>query len=275
MVRLAIFERSNGLDPKGQVPMTRTNFKSYALLGSGRVAKHFQFYLKSLNLPVQFWSRNGDPQFNSLKDLNPNTRLEKVIAQSSHLLFAVRDEALAELTRAAVTHGKTLVHFSGAVHLDGVFAAHPLMTFGPNLESPPWYRQIPFVHDAGVDFAEILPGVPNPSWPLSKERRALYHALCSLAGNSSFLLWQNIGNRFERELGLPRALLSPLLHQVVENAAQNQAGGFTGPVARGDWQTVGQHLTALKNLHPDLLKVYHSYLALAQDTGHVVPEEMI
>ena len=253
--------------------MVSQSFKSYALLGSGRVAWHFQFYLKSLNLPFVTWSRNADPAFNSFADLSSTDRLQRTIGESSHILFAVRDDALADLSSECKDSGKTLVHFSGAVNIEGVAAAHPLMTFGPQLEELDWYRRIPFVLSEGAQFENILPGLANKSWHVATEQRALYHALCSLAGNATHLLWSNIGDEFEKTLHLPRQLLSPFLHQVVTNLGR--PGGFTGPVARGDWQTVGKHLRAL-DLSPSALQTaYRAYLKLADTEGHQIPTEML
>ncbi|NJM10367.1 MAG: DUF2520 domain-containing protein [Bdellovibrionaceae bacterium] len=117
--------------------------------------------------------------------------------------------------------------------MDKVFAAHPLMTFGAGLQAPEWYRAIPFVVDKGVDMVDILPGFPNGTFALAPEQRALYHALCTLAGNSTFFLWQKIAHEFRHSLGLPGDLLAPFLHQVVANALQPEAARMaTGPVAR-------------------------------------------
>jgi predicted short-subunit dehydrogenase-like oxidoreductase (DUF2520 family) len=249
-------------------------FTSYALLGSGRLARHLHFYLKSLNLPVRLWSRNGDPDHNSFDDVIAETRLQRTLAGVSHVLFAVKDEALPDLAKIALADStRTVVHFSGAVRLDGVFSAHPLMTFRPELETLEWYPRIPFVLDEGVQLKDILPGLPNPSYNLSGAERPYYHALCSLAGNSTFLLWKQIGDEFERTLKLPRSLLSPFLHQVVANSSQFAETSFTGPVARGDWEVVKAHLDSLHR-RPDLLQAYRQYLEIAEETGHQVPEDL-
>ena len=249
----------------------KNEFSQYALLGSGRLARHLQFYLKSLNLPVVLWSRDGDPRFNSFADLDPNARLLRVIENSSHILLAVSDRALTEFADLG-GKSRTRVHFSGAARLNGVLAAHPLMTFGDQLEDLAWYPQIPFVIDEGETFSEVLPFLPNPNYALAPEQRPLYHALCSLAGNSTFLLWKQIGDEFEKTLGLPRALLSPYLHQVVANSSSYSEKNFTGPVARGDWSTVKAHLQSL-GAKPDLKRAYEGYLNSAQDVGIAVPDE--
>lgn len=252
----------------------KNNLKSYALLGSGRVAQHFGFYLKSLKLPVLRWSRAADPNFNSERDADAQERLRKVVRQSSHILFAVKDGAIAELSGPLHDSGKMLVHFSGALHIEHVHAAHPLMTFGPQLNKPAWYRQIPFVLDDDAELADLLPGLPNPSWKMAPQQRSLYHALCSLAGNSAYLLWSRVGDEFEKSLGLPRGLLLPLLRQVVANTSPARSENFTGPVARGDWEIVQRHLNVL-NSRPELLKAYRSYLEFANALGHLVPEALL
>lgn len=238
----------------------KTRFSSYALLGSGKVARHIQYYLSYLELPFRTWSR---------RDSQP---LAEILNGTSHVLLAVSDSAIAELAEKCLPN-QTLVHFSGTARIDGVFAAHPLMTFGSEVQPSQWYRTIPFVIDEGTDFDQILPGFPNAHFKISPEQRPMYHALCALAGNSTFLLWKNIGDRFERDLKLPRELLAPFLHQVVRNACENfTPDNFTGPVARGDWATVDKHL---RSLNPELRLVYQAFLQQAAHSGVRVPEALL
>lgn len=252
----------------------------YALLGSGRLARHFGFYLKTLGLPLKTWSRNGDPFFNSFADLEPAVRLERTVAEASHVLLAIKDSALSEWAKIlhAQYPGKKIVHFSGSLALREAVGAHPLMTFGERLETLEWYQTIPFLLDKGHAFGDVLPGLQNPHFPIDPTEKNLYHALCALAGNSTYLLWNKIGEPFESELGLPRSLLAPFLHQVVVNSSLNgKTSGeknFTGPVARGDWAVVRSHLEALKG-HPELQHAYQSYLSLCKDSGWPVPKELL
>lgn len=240
--------------------MSQSVFTSYVLLGSGKVARYLEIYLRHLNLPFRTWNRRS------------GVALADVVQGATHVLLAVSDPAIPELSKLCGPN-RTLVHFSGAANVAGVFAAHPLMTFGPQAQSSAWYREIPFVIDAGTDFQKILPGFPNKSFALSRELRPMYHALCALAGNSTFLLWKNIGDRFEHELKLPRELLAPFLHQVVRNACEHfSPENFTGAVARGDWNTVNMHL---ESLSPDLRIVYQSFLQQAAHSGVQVPEALI
>lgn len=253
--------------------MEDTKFTSYALLGSGRVARHLREYLRQLELPHVNWSRNGDPAFNSHPLVSDSLlRLEQTLSGVSHVLIAVKDSAVAELAQLKRPE-QVGVHFSGALSLAEVGNAHPLMTFGEQLQSLEWYQSVPFIIDEDRDFRQLLPGLPNPHFPIAREKRALYHALCSLAGNSTFLLWKLIGDEFERSLDLPRGLLSPYLHQVVNNSKTFNPNNFTGPVARGDWDVVRAHMNSLFH-EPSLSEAYRTYLKLASGTGLQLPEEL-
>lgn len=241
--------------------MRSKTFTSYALLGSGRLARHLQFYLSQLNLPFCQWSR---------RDEDAEQKLTTLLKQSSHILLAVKDEAIPILAEKTLAK-HTVVHFSGALNIPGTLNAHPLMTFGEQLGTLDWYKEIPFIIDEGVDFSTALPGLPNPHHALSPEKRQFYHALCSLAGNSTFMLWKMIGDEFENSLSLPRHLLSPFLHQVVVNSRHARKGDFTGPVARGDWNVVRSHIHSLDS-EPALQAAYKSYLKLVSESGLNIPE---
>jgi predicted short-subunit dehydrogenase-like oxidoreductase (DUF2520 family) len=188
--------------------------------------------------------------------------------------LAVSDSAILQLSGATLA-GQVVVHFSGSARVDGVYAAHPLMTFGADLQAPDWYLRIPFVVDKGVDFSKILPGLANMAAHLDPAGRALYHCLCALAGNSTFLLWQRIAIEFENSLQLPAGLMAPFLHQVVSNALHPSAEHMaTGPVARQDWNTVHSHLNSLAG-KPQLLAAYRHFLEQSQSSGHKVPKVLL
>jgi predicted short-subunit dehydrogenase-like oxidoreductase (DUF2520 family) len=233
----------------------------YALIGSGKVARHLEFYLHALNSNIESWNRrSGLP-------------IDPVLADATHVLLAVSDPSIPQLAELAKP-GQIVVHFSGASIVENVFAAHPLMTFGGELQTLEWYKSIPFIIDKGVSFEHILPGLPNKSFGLEKEKRPLYHALCALAGNSAFLLWLQIGAQFELQLELPKELLKPFLHQVVHNAfTASAADNFTGPVARQDWPVVRKHLSVLEDC-PALKETYQNFIKQAAKSGVPIPKEL-
>ena len=231
----------------------------YALLGDGRLARHMRHYLGLLELPCSGWARNGASSFNTHTESDPALRLRATIAPASHVLLLVADDAVADLLRKyPFLHGRTLVHSAGALSLPGVAGAHPLMTFAGRFYSLEQYRQMPFLVEHGFVFSDILPGLPNPHHTVRVEQKALYHALCVMAGNFPQLLWQAASQRFEQQLQVPASVLEPYLRQVLENYLADPQGALTGPLARGDRQTVARNLAALE--HDPLAGLYQAFV---------------
>ena len=219
----------------------------YALLGGGRLARHMRHYLSTLQLPVSGWARDRQSELNTHAIDDPQMRLRATIEPASHVLLLVSDMAIpAVVSQYPFLNGKTLVHCAGALSFPGIAGAHPLMTFGDSLYEPEQYRQVPFVVDKGRRFDELLPGLPNPHFEIAPEHKALYHALCVMAGNFSQILWAAVVARFER-MGLRAAILDPYLRQVTENFIAARGSALTGPLSRGDCATIERNLSALSN----------------------------
>jgi 2-dehydropantoate 2-reductase len=213
-------------------------FRSYLLIGGGRVSRHFQFYFESLSLPFSSWSRSQGREALAIKAL-----------EASHVLLLIPDSAIEEFhSEHHELHDRICVHFSGALVSDRLPGAHPLMTFSDRLYDLEIYRQLPFVLEKGRgSMAELLPGLPNPSVALDPEKKKLYHSLCAMAGNFTVILWEKVFVDFEIRLGLPKHVLLPYLLQTTENLSLSPMGTsvLTGPLVRGDQSTVTKHLEEL------------------------------
>ncbi len=239
--------------------------RRYALLGSGRLARHLGHYFRAEGLETRAWARRPEPAFNDV-DVSacpdPDGRLEAAVEDCTHVLLLLSDDAIEPFVRRhAFLRGKILIHCSGALALDEVRGAHPLMTFADALYPPELYRRIPFVTDAGgPGFAELFPGLVNPGYALAREKKALYHAYCVASGNFTSLLWERVFREFEADLGLPKAALLPYMERIFANlaAAEDVA---TGPLVRRDMTTIERNLAALDG-NP-LEDVYRAFLRLS------------
>jgi predicted short-subunit dehydrogenase-like oxidoreductase (DUF2520 family) len=60
----------------------------------------------------------------------------------------------------------------------------------------------------------------------------------------------------QRISGLDRELLAPLVRASVENWAAEGGASLTGPIARGDEETVARHREAIAERAPELLELY-------------------
>jgi predicted short-subunit dehydrogenase-like oxidoreductase (DUF2520 family) len=220
---------------------------AYLLIGSGRTAKHLGQYLEQLQLPFQTWKRGQ-------KDLK-----EKV-KTATHILLAISDSEIQNFFQEHLKSSKkTVVHFSGALELKGMFSAHPLMSFSEELYDQSDYLMIPFVlTDKTKSFKDILPGFKNPHFFIKPEDKAMYHALCVLGGNLTTYLWQKTLTGFEK-LGLPQQIAHPYMLRLCQNLLSHPEKALTGPLARKDLKTVINNDQALSKTKDH--KIYRSFVA--------------
>jgi predicted short-subunit dehydrogenase-like oxidoreductase (DUF2520 family) len=211
-------------------------------------------------------------------------RPEEVIAGAGLVLLTVPDDALPGLVAGLAAtgvdvEGKLLAHASGrhgitvlepAVHRGALpLALHPVMTFTG--------RPDDVDRLAGVSFGVTA---PSPLLPVAEalvvemggepvvigeEQRGLYHA--ALAGSANHLITlvtQAAELLREAGVGEPGRMLGPLLSAALDNALRLGDSALTGPVARGDADTVAGHVAALRAAAPGALP---AYLALARLTA--------
>ena len=232
----------------------------YAIVGDGLLARHLRHYFRASGLALAGWSRR--------EQARAGRSLAESIGDAGVVLLLINDDAVMPFVEAhAELEGRVLVHCAGALVTDRVIGLHPLMTFGPELLPLDAYRAIPFVGDLGrPQFRELFPGLPNPSYAIAADRKPLYHALASLAGNLTPVLWERFIVVLSRDLGLPREVVAPYFEAVVDRCRGAVPFAATGPIARGDRETIGLHLEALRGeplrplyecfvraLRPDLL----------------------
>ena len=164
-------------------------------------------------------------------------------------LLCVPDRAIAEVA-SSIEPGPWIAHVSGGTPLAALdphvrrFSVHPLQTFtlsrGPEQLDGAWAAVTAETDDArsrGLWLAEELGLHP---FLLEDDRRASYHAGASIASNFLVTLYRAAASLFE-EAGAPPAALIPLMTRTIENDFE-----LTGPISRGDWETVDRHRTALR-----------------------------
>ena len=114
---------------------------------------------------------------------------------------------------------------------------------------------------AAVDVArELALSLGMVPFELSDDRRAAYHAAASAASNFLVTL-EAAAERLAGGAGLPpdqaRTLLAPLVRSTVENWAElGPERALTGPVARGDEETVTSQRAAVADTAPELLGLF-------------------
>jgi len=164
------------------------------------------------------------------------------------VVLCVPDRAIPEVAHG-IDIGPWVAHVSGGTPLDALaphtrrFSVHPLQTLttarGPEQLDGAW-AACTAEEDAGRQhalwLAETLGLRP---FVLADDRRALYHAGAAIASNYLVTLYRAAAALFE-QADAPPAALVPLMERTIENGFE-----LTGPVARGDWETVERHRAAL------------------------------
>jgi 2-dehydropantoate 2-reductase len=224
----------------------------YGIVGDGQLARHLTHYFRESGLEVATWSRRAERDTGSA--------LGEALAGAGVVLLLINDDAIVPF---AAGHpelaDRTLVHCAGALVTPDLIGLHPLMTFGPTLLSLGGYRAVPFVGDLGrPGFRDLFPALPNPSYAIPVEKKPLYHALASLAGNLTPVLWERFIAVLSGELGLPHEVVSPYFEAVVTRCRGPLPFATTGPIVRGDRETIALHLQALR--HEALRPVYESFV---------------
>ena len=221
---------------------------NYAIVGGGRLARHFSHYFQLLEIPHCCWTRDRGSSFNTFDLPDAELRLRETIAGADHVLLLVSDNAIGiMLKQYPFLHEKRLIHCSGALSFPGVVGAHPLMTFADDLYALEIYQSVPFMLETGHSFADLFPRLSNPAFAINVKDKARYHAMCVMAGNFSQILWKGVSDRFEQQLGLPTETLHPYLKQLATNFSQSPETALTGPLARNDTPTIERNLNALNN----------------------------
>lgn len=182
------------------------------------------------------------------------------------VLLCVPDRAIA-VVATEIAPGPWIAHVSGGTPLSALdpherrFGLHPLQTFtrargAEQLDGA--FAAVsadePEALAAGFDLARTLGLQP---FELDDSFRALYHAGAAVASNFLVTLFKAAAELVEAAGAPPEALI-PLMRRTIENGFE-----LTGPIARGDWETVDAHLAAIRAERPELEPMY---VALAETT---------
>ena len=208
-------------------------FETVQIIGSGRVGSAVGARLRERGVTVQ--------------------------ADGELVLLCVPDTAIPEVARA-VDQGPWIAHVSGATPLSALdphtrrFSVHPLQTFtrarGPEQLDGAFAAVTAEDDEArehGFWLARTLGLQP---FELADGARPLYHAGAAIASNYLVTL-HRVASELFRAAGAPPEALVPLMRRTIENGFE-----LTGPIERGDWETVEAHRRAIRDAAPELEPLY-------------------
>lgn len=224
------------------------------IIGRGRMGEALSLALSAAGMPVRGpLARGADA------------------AGAALVLLCVPDREIASAS-AAVARGPLVGHVSASADLALLapherFALHPLLSVlggGARFAGATCAVDGSTVHALGVARALALRLGMHPR-VISTEQRALYHAAASMASNYLITL-EAAAERLAQEVGLERAALVPLVRATMEQwAAFGARTALTGPIARGDEETVARQRAAVADAAPDMLALWDALAAATRD----------
>ncbi len=261
------------------------------VVGAGRVGAVLAAALRTAGHEIVAAAGESDASRSRIADLLPGVPTLKPTAVARTcdlLLLTVPDDMLGNvittLSDAGAIHpGQYVVHTSGRHGLDvlapaaavgaRIVAMHPAMTFsGTALDLDRLSADLGggcvFGLTAGPaerPLAEALVADlgGRPMW-VPEEMRTLYHAgLAHGANHLVTLVTQAMEMLAAAGADDPAGTLRPLLTAALDNALEHGDAALTGPIVRGDVNTVRAHLADIRDNAPQTLR---SYVALARDT---------
>jgi predicted short-subunit dehydrogenase-like oxidoreductase (DUF2520 family) len=175
-------------------------------------------------------------------------------------LLCVPDTAIRDVAQGLSPGHGWIGHVSGATPLAALdphvrrFSMHPLQTFtrarGPEQLDGAWAAvtaQTDEAREVGFELARVLGLQP---FELADEARPLYHAGAAIASNY-LVTMHRVASELFAAAGAPPEALEPLMRRTIENGFE-----LTGPIERGDWDTVESHRAAIREVRPDLEPLY-------------------
>src|SRR4051812_439997 len=175
-------------------------------------------------------------------------------------LLCVPDAAIPDVARGLSPGPGWIAHVSGATPLSALdpherrFSLHPLQTFtrarGPEQLDGAWAAVTAETEEArelAIELARLLGLEP---FELEDADRPLYHAGAVVASNYLVALYEAAAG-LVAAAGAPPEALEPLMRRTIENGFE-----LTGPIERGDWETIEAHREAIRRARPDLEPLY-------------------
>jgi predicted short-subunit dehydrogenase-like oxidoreductase (DUF2520 family) len=268
------------------------------VIGAGRVGAVLAAALRDAGHEVVAAAGESDASRGRIDALLPGTPVRKpsaVARACDLLLLTVPDDMLPNVVTmlaasGALREGQYVAHTSGRHGLAvlapatalGVrpMALHPAMTFTGTTVDLPRLDGCVFGVTAGDAEREVAARLVadlggRPMW-VAEERRSLYHAGLAHGANHLVTLVSEAMELLSASgADDPAATLRPLLQAALDNALEQGDSALTGPIVRGDVETVRAHLAEVAANAPDTLP---SYVALGRATldrvvtdGRVLP----
>lgn len=225
--------------------------RGLTIVGGGRLGSALAASLKQAGVDAAGPIRRGEPIVGAV------------------VLFAVPDREI-RLAVAGAPRDAIVGHTAGALTLDVLgqreaFSFHPLMTVvGERAEFSGASAAIAGSTPRALAVARgIASRLSMEPLEIPESRRAAYHAAASIAANFLVTL-ESMAAEVGTVAGVERRHLMPLARAALENWGTLGPAALTGPIARGDAETVARQRSAVASAAPELLPAWEAMVAATE-----------
>jgi predicted short-subunit dehydrogenase-like oxidoreductase (DUF2520 family) len=281
------------------------NEYNVAIIGPGKVGTSFGIlYARNGGRVIAVGGRNLDKTKAAAAQINGNvisTSMHDAAQSADYIIISVSDDAIQSVCETIAEEkgfreGSVVIHCSGALsslvlasahdkctcHLGSM---HPLQTF-PDVSSalqklPGAYcfyegdrETLPFINH----FAQVIGMIPVQ---IERNLKSLYHVSAVIACNYLIALFDAAIETASLSGIEPKDAwfaLRPLIEATVQNVdTLGTTSALTGPIVRGDADTVRKHLRDLDNTAPEIGSLYRELglraLSIASRRDALSPEQ--
>lgn len=264
-----------------------------SFIGAGKVGTSLGIYLKKNNFNVLGYYSRSFSSSEKASNLTNSIAFKtlKATLKADIIFITVNDDSIKEvamnISRLNINlENKIFVHMSGALssceigvlkrETTDVVSLHPIQAFADVSNSVEQLQNTTFSIEGGdkaiQKIKNILDKCSNPYFILEENQKSLYHASACVVSNYLVTLL-DYGFSILKHIGIPEELainsFFPLIEANINNIKKSGTEkSLTGPIARGDLDTIKKHLEAFKendfnNTH--LYKVMGDYtISLAE-----------
>jgi predicted short-subunit dehydrogenase-like oxidoreductase (DUF2520 family) len=247
-----------------------------AIVGAGNFGRAMAAFLRNAGYAVEL-----------VKKPSSQNAAARMKLRGTIVWFCVPDREIARAAKAWADtidwKGRVALHSSGALTSDeldvlrrqgaAVASVHPLMTFVRG--SRPSLKGVSFAVEGDAvalrASRRIVKDLGGKPYSIRKEDKSAYHAWGTFASpllTALLATTEQVAAQAGVDPRVARRRALPILRQTLANyAALGADAGFSGPIIRGDVDTITRHLQVLKR-HSEMQEVY---LALARAAVRYLP----
>lgn len=248
-------------------------------IGAGKVGQSFALYLFHQGVEISgFYSRNfvSSQTAAALIGCKAYETLDCLISHSDMVGITVNDDQIItvvdELSQIRQNlELKYFFHMSGVHNSDclkkisgHVFTLHPLKAF-PRIEtSSEHFKKIFFSLENADEFVlSWISDVGLVTFEIQSEKKALYHTAAVILSNYMVSII-DFGLHQLDDIGIDRKLATEAMWPLIEDTLVNIKNlgtrrALTGPIARGDIETIKMHLSSMDPKSKQLYKAMGDY----------------